>query len=100
MANTKSAIKRIKQNQKRRLRNRLFTGRARTYIKHARSTLEEGTPEDARTATMAAISALDKAAEKVRHELKNVQLRNLKLSHYLANKKQLNTLSSFRMWNI
>jgi small subunit ribosomal protein S20 len=64
LANTKSAIKRIKQNHKRRLRNRLFTGTARTFVKNARSTIEEGTPEDAHTAALAAISALDKAAEK------------------------------------
>ena len=64
MANTKSAIKRIKQNNKRRLRNRLVTGRARTSIKTAHCSMEKGTPEEARTATMAAISALDKAAEK------------------------------------
>ena len=64
MANTKSAIKRIKQNHKRRLRNRLFSGRARTYVKHARSVIENGTPEEARDATLEAISALDKAVEK------------------------------------
>ena len=64
MANTKSAIKRIKQNHKRRMRNRLVTGRARTFVKNATSTMEAGTPEEAQTATLAAISALDKAAEK------------------------------------
>ena len=84
MANTKSAIKRIKQNQKRRLRNRLFTGKARTYVKHARTTLEEGKPEDARTATMAAISALDKAAEKGILHKNNAARRKGRLMRRLA----------------
>ena len=66
------------------MRNRLFTGRARTYIKHARSTLEEGTPEDARTATMAAISALDKAAEKGIIHRNNASRRKGRLMHRLA----------------
>jgi len=84
LANTKSAIKRIKQNHKRRLRNRLFTGRARTYVKHARSTIEEGTPEDARTATLAAISALDKAAEKGIIHKNNAARRKSRLMRHLA----------------
>ena len=84
MANTKSAIKRIKQNHKRRLRNRLFTGKARTYVKHARSTMEEGTPEDARTATLAAISALDKAAEKGIIHKNNAARRKSRLMRHLA----------------
>ena len=84
MANTKSAIKRIKQNHKRRLRNRLFSGRARTYVKHARSSMEEGTAEDARTATMAAISALDKAAEKGILHKNNAARRKSRLMRHLA----------------
>lgn len=84
MANTKSAIKRIKQNHKRRLRNRLFTGRARTYVKHARSTMQEGTPEDARTATIVAISALDKAVERGIIHKNNAARRKSRLMRHLA----------------
>jgi small subunit ribosomal protein S20 len=84
LANTKSAIKRIKQNHKRRLRNRLFTGRARTYVKHARSAIENGTPEEARSATLAAISALDKAAEKGIIHKNNAARRKGRLMHRLA----------------
>jgi small subunit ribosomal protein S20 len=84
LANTKSAIKRIKQNHKRRLRNRLITGRARTYIKNARSTIASGTPEEARTATLAAISALDKAAEKGVIHKNNAARRKGRLMHRLA----------------
>jgi small subunit ribosomal protein S20 len=84
LANTKSAIKRIKQNHKRRLRNRLFTGRARTFVRNARSAMETGTPEDARTATLAAISALDKAAEKGIIHKNNAARRKGRLMHRLA----------------
>jgi small subunit ribosomal protein S20 len=84
LANTKSAIKRIKQNHKRRLRNRLVSGRARTYIKRARSEIASGTPEDARTATMVAISALDKAAEKGVIHKNNAARRKSRLMHRLA----------------
>jgi small subunit ribosomal protein S20 len=84
LANTKSAIKRIKQNHKRRLRNRLFTGRARTFVKNARSTIEQGTPADARTATLAAISALDKAAEKGIIHRNNAARRKSRLMRHLA----------------
>jgi small subunit ribosomal protein S20 len=88
LANTKSAIKRIKQNHKRRLRNRLFTGRARTFIKNARSTMEEGTPADARTATLAAISALDKAAEKGIIHKNNAARRKGRLMRRLSQRNQ------------
>ncbi len=64
MANIKSQIKRNKQNEKRRLRNRVFRGRARTYVRKARVAINEGNVEEAREATLVAISALDKAAEK------------------------------------
>lgn len=64
MANIKSQIKRNRQNEKRRLRNRHFAGRARTYVKKARLGIESGELETARQATLEAISALDKAAEK------------------------------------
>lgn len=85
MANTKSAIKRIKQNHKRRLRNRMFTGRARTYVKQARTTIDSGgTTEDARTATLTAISALDKAAEKGIIHKNNAARRKGRLMRRLA----------------
>lgn len=64
MANIKSQIKRNRQNEKRRLRNRMFTGRARAYVRRARAEILEGDVNDARQAVLEAISALDKAAEK------------------------------------
>ncbi|MBV6396120.1 MAG: 30S ribosomal protein S20 [Anaerolineales bacterium] len=57
MANIKSQIKRNKQNEKKRLRNRTFRGAARTAVKAAKSNMAEAE-------VTKAVSALDKAAEK------------------------------------
>lgn len=64
MANTKSAIKRLRSAERRRLRNRVYRGGARTAVKKARQLIEEGRFEEAREAVRVAVSALDKAAEK------------------------------------
>ncbi|NIP28892.1 MAG: 30S ribosomal protein S20 [Phycisphaerae bacterium] len=64
MANSKSAIKRNRQNEKRRVHNRYYRGRARTFIKRARAAIDEGNLETARERTIEAIGALDKAAAK------------------------------------
>ena len=63
MANIKSQIKRNRQNDKRRLRNRVYRGTARIAVKSARTAIDAGAPES-KTALISAISALDKAAEK------------------------------------
>lgn len=54
----------MKQNEKRRLRNRWYRGRARTFVKKARVAIAQGERELAIAATREAISALDRAAEK------------------------------------
>jgi small subunit ribosomal protein S20 len=60
VANTKSAIKRIRQSEKRRVRNRTIRSQVRTAVKTAR-----GAGGDAlRTAVAEAIRALDKAVTK------------------------------------
>ena len=64
MANIKSAIKRNRQNEKRREHNRVFRGSARTMVRKANTAIEGGNVEEAREATKMAASALDKAAEK------------------------------------
>ncbi|MCB0119566.1 MAG: 30S ribosomal protein S20 [Anaerolineales bacterium] len=63
MANIKSQIKRNRQNEKRRLRNRNVRGAARTADNAARKALTSETPET-QQAVMQAISALDKAVVK------------------------------------
>ena len=84
MANIKSAIKRNKQNEKRRLRNRIYVGRARTFVKKARTEIEGGDVAAARQATIEAISALDKAAEKGILHKNNAARRKSRLMKHLA----------------
>lgn len=62
MANIKSQIKRNRQNEKRRLQNRIFRGAARAAVRDVRAELSEGKLEQATLAE--AISKLDKAVEK------------------------------------
>jgi small subunit ribosomal protein S20 len=64
LANIKSQIKRNRQNDKRRLRNRVYRGQTRTAIKDARVVIESQDAEASKKAVLEAISALDKAAEK------------------------------------
>jgi len=64
LANIKSAIKRNKQNEKRRERNRVFRGKARTSVKKARQAIEANNKEEARAKVLEAVKALDKAASK------------------------------------
>jgi small subunit ribosomal protein S20 len=68
VANIKSQIKRNRQNDKRRLRNRVYRGTARITVKTARTAIEDGAPES-KAALTSAISALDKAvAQGVLHK--------------------------------
>ena len=63
MANTKSAQKRMRQEEARRLRNRAVRSRIRTAVKTARAAV--GTPGgDPRTVVLEALRALDKAVAK------------------------------------
>lgn len=64
MANIKSAVKRARQNEKRRARNRIYRSSARTYVKRARRLVEAGDLEQAEQDVTSAIRALDLAAQK------------------------------------
>ena len=57
MANTSSALKRMRQNERRRLRNRTVRSKVRTAVKTARTTVSAENVGDA-------IRALDKAVTK------------------------------------
>ncbi len=84
MANIKSQIKRNKQNEKRRVRNRVYRGSARSFVKKARLAIEAGEKESAVEATRVAISALDKAAEKGIIHKNNAARRKSRLMKHLA----------------
>jgi small subunit ribosomal protein S20 len=57
-------MKRARQNETRRLRNRVYRSAPRTYIKTARKQIEAGELEEAQTTVAAAIKSLDKAVQK------------------------------------
>ncbi len=86
MANIKSQIKRNRQNEKRRLRNRNFRGAARTALKDARSALSTGT--DTAVSVVTAMGALDRAAQKGAIHARSAARRKSRLM------KQLNTVGT------
>ena len=87
MANIKSAIKRNKQNEKKRIRNRVYRGVARTYVTRARAAISGKDADAAKAATLAAISALDKAAQKGVIHKNNAARRKSRLMKLLATQK-------------
>ena len=64
MANLKSALKRIRQDRKRTLRNSAIRSRAKTYVKKVNRLLAEGRVDEAAEVARLAASALDTAAAK------------------------------------
>ena len=84
MANIKSQIKRNRQNDKRRLRNRAFRGSARAAIIKAQEAIVGADAETKKTAVAAAISRLDKAAEKGVIHKNNAARRKSRLMKALA----------------
>ena len=64
VANIKSQIKRIKTNEKARLRNKAVKSELKTYVRRVREAVAAGDKEAATTAVAAASSKLDKAVSK------------------------------------
>ena len=62
MANTKSAEKRIRSNERKRLRNQMYRSRVKTMIRKAEQLIFGG--EQSEEAVREALSTLDKAAVK------------------------------------
>ena len=86
MANIKSQIKRNRQNDARRERNRKVRSRLRTYARRFREAVEQGDKEAASEAYEAVARELDKAASK------GVLHRNTAANRKSGMAKQLNTL--------
>lgn len=85
MANHKSALKRARQNANRRVYNRVYRNRARTLVKQARETIENGNSiEAAIAATRAAVRDLDKAASRGIIHKRNASRRKSRLMKQLA----------------
>jgi small subunit ribosomal protein S20 len=88
LANIKSAIKRNKQNEKKRIRNRVVRGSTRTFIKKAQTAIEAGEAKTSVDAVQVAISALDKAAAKGVIHKNNAARRKSRLMKRLSAVKQ------------
>ena len=84
MANHKSAIKRIRQNEKRRLHNRVYRNRARTLVKKARAAIASGDVDQAQEATRIAVRDLDKLASRGVVHKRNAARRKSRLMKQLA----------------
>jgi len=73
----------MRSSEKRRQRNRIVRGRARTAIKKTRINVAEKRWEDAELALQTAISALDKAAQKgVIHKNNAARRKSRLIRHY------------------
>ena len=64
MANHKSALKRVRQNARRRQRNRSNTSRVRTQVKAVRQAVEQGEIDKARELLPATLSMLDRSVQR------------------------------------
>lgn len=64
MANIKSALKRIRSGERKRLRNKPIRTALKTYVKTANSAIATSDTDMSADAVVRAISALDKAANK------------------------------------
>lgn len=88
MANIQSAKKRIRQTQKRTVRNRHYRVAARTHIKKVRRLISEGKLDEAEAAANEAYKTLDKAARKNILHPRNAARRKGRLMSALAQAKQ------------
>lgn len=84
MANIKSAIKRNRQNEKRRQLNRIFRGSTRTQVKNAKVAIVSGDKEKAAAEVKEAIQKLDRAAAKGIVHKNNAARRKSRLMKHLA----------------
>ncbi len=64
MANHKSALKKMRQDEVRRLRNRMYKTRFKNVVKQVEIALTEKNSEAAKTALHEAISTIDRVASK------------------------------------
>jgi small subunit ribosomal protein S20 len=64
VANSKSALKRVRVGERRRIRNRTYRSAARTMVRRAESVIATGDVEAAAAAVGVAISTLDRSAGK------------------------------------
>ena len=83
MANHKSALKRVRQSETRRARNRINKTKVKNAVKKVRTALGES-PEAAAEALKAAMSALGRAAAKGTLHRRNAARRTARLARQVA----------------
>ncbi|MBF0100961.1 MAG: 30S ribosomal protein S20 [Desulfobacterales bacterium] len=93
MANHASAIKRARQNEKRRLRNRMEKTKIRTAIKKVHTAIEENQPE-LESLLDQAKSVIDKGAKKGIIHWRNASRKVSRLSTRVHNKKTSSTATA------
>ncbi|MGQ0604001.1 MAG: 30S ribosomal protein S20 [Anaerolineales bacterium] len=84
MANTASAQKRIRSNERKRVRNKITRTRARSAVKAAVDAVSGTDAAAARKETLVAVSELDRAAEKGVIHKNNAARRKSRLMKKLA----------------
>jgi len=84
LANIRSAIKRNRQNKKRRVHNRVFRGSARTQVRKALNAIGAGEKKIAVEEVKQAIIKLDRAAAKGIIHKNNAARRKSRLMKQLA----------------
>jgi small subunit ribosomal protein S20 len=90
VANIKSQIKRNRQNERRRLRNKGVRSEVKTRVKHAVASAEAGAPDRAEAARVA-IKRLDMAAAKGVIHRNQAANRKSRLMRRLAHLEQAET---------
>jgi small subunit ribosomal protein S20 len=88
LANIKSAMKRIRTSERRRVRNAAVRSTVRTSVKSTRTAIEGGQADQARESLLRTIQVLDKAATKGVIHKNTAARRKSRLT------RQLNALSS------
>jgi small subunit ribosomal protein S20 len=84
MAHSKSALKRIRQNEKRRLQNRSRRTRVRNVCKTVEKALASGQPDEARVLLPGALKILDQAVGWGILHKNTAARKKSRLSHNLA----------------
>src|SRR5690625_7423746 len=98
MANLKSAIKRVKVNEKKRQRNQSFKSAMRTNIKRVEHLVEANDLEEAKKAFEEASQSIDKAVQKGVIHRNNGNRQKRKLAKKIRDRKRVGKESKNRKW--
>jgi small subunit ribosomal protein S20 len=83
VANTRSAIKRVRSSERKQVQNRAVRSATRTYVKKARLLIEDGDTTQSPAAVQEAIKMLDRAGAKGILHRNNIARRKSRLLKHL-----------------